>query len=192
MTLKTPALILLSLLSLIYISGCEETPLNPETSPNPANASTRSQASAAPTHVLPSLAPGIQDVSGCWRPVGADGVIASGASFELERVDADAWVFGNQPRRTKLRFDSEGRYNEINFDEAKPFFPAGYIHSRGLLSPDGNSLSRQLEGTDQTQSFKRCNLVQERPPAVLPSDHPEPAASASASADPFADDPEQG
>ncbi|MGV3525269.1 MAG: hypothetical protein ACO1RX_13645 [Candidatus Sericytochromatia bacterium] len=116
------------------------------------------------------------DVSGCWRPVGEDGAVASGAAFEFRRVGPNAFVFSAEPVRTKLVFAANRRFEEHNLDDSKPFFPVGYIHSTGVLSPDGNTLERKIEGSNLPQILRRCAVVSERPVVIPGEATPTPQA----------------
>lgn len=63
--------------------------------------------------------------------------------------------------RTKLVFRADRSFREVNYDDKKPFFPPGYIHSTGSISPDGNTINRVIEGSPP-QTLRRCELVGER------------------------------
>lgn len=170
------------LLVLAALIACEEAP--PASTPAP-EAIVAAQASARPTPTpLPPLGEGIIDISGCWRPL-SEGGLASGAAFEFKRVSANAFVFTNQPTRTKLVFTPGGNFDEVNFDEARPFFPKGYVHSSGTVSEDGNSIERNLIGTTNTQQFRRCASVGEVPWIPPGQGNPRPTPTPSSSLSPI-------
>lgn len=156
-----PRLSLMAALVSVPLAGCEEGPQAP------AGADLAASALARPTPTpLPPLAEGLIDVSGCWRPVGANNV-AAGSPFELRRVSPDGFVFATQPTRTKLVFNASRGFEEVNFDEAKPFFPKGYHHSTGTVSPDGSTIGRSFAGGGtQPHVYRRCNQVIERPVSI--------------------------
>ncbi|MEZ0370811.1 MAG: hypothetical protein ACAI44_17095 [Candidatus Sericytochromatia bacterium] len=158
-------------LSLLCLAGCGQEPTDP------AQVSPARVTAKATANPLPPVAEGLIDISGCWRPVGSDGNTASGGSFTFNRVAANAWVFSSSSR-TKLVFKPDRSFTEGNFDEEKPFFPKGYIHSTGTVSEDGNAISRIVGGQEtKPQLLRRCNLVNERQPVPFSSKTPAPDAS---------------
>lgn len=157
------------LLALLLLCACGSEPA--ATAPSPDSASPTS----APSTALAALAEGQIDVSGCWRPASASGN-ATGGSFTFNRVGPADYVFSTTPNRTKLVFKADRSFEEVNFDDKKPFFPKGYIHSSGSISEDGNTISRTISGDSQPQTLRRCELVGERVfvPVTEPTRNPNP------------------
>lgn len=173
---------LLTLLTLVGLAACgDDPPPLPQASVDPAAgaaaATAVSVSARSGSAALPPLGDGIPDVSGCWRTTGSDG-FASGNQIDILRVSADAFVFAGPPARTKLVFTPERSFSEVNFDDAHPFFAKDYIHSTGIVSADGKTLSRTIEGQASTpQTLHRCETVQERPFTPVGSETPKPGAS---------------
>lgn len=174
---------LLTLLTLVGLAACGDDPSPlPQASVDPAASSATAARAASSgskpgSATLPPLGDGIPDVSGCWRTTGSDG-FASGNQVDILRVSADAFVFAGPPARTKLVFTPERSFSEVNFDDAHPFFAKDYIHSTGIVSADGRTLSRTIEGQASTpQTLHRCETVQERPFTPVGSETPKPGAS---------------
>lgn len=168
----------LSLLSLAGIAACGDEPSgSPAAVASPVGGQAVPDASAKPTATpLPPLAEGIPDVSGCWRAIGSDG-FASGNQSDILRVDADAFVFAGPPARTKLVFKPDRSFSEVNYDEAHPFFPKGYVHSVGSVSADGQTLSRSLEGQPAPQTLQRCETAPQRPLTPIIEGTPRPSGT---------------
>lgn len=124
----------------------------------------------------PSLAPlaaNIPDIAGCWRPANSDGSLSGGTTFEFRRVADNAFVFASDnPPRTKLVFQPDGHFQELNYDDEKPFFPKGYSHSQGILKSGGNLLERKIQSVDQPQLFRRCSSVNAATPVLKPTPRP--------------------
>lgn len=120
------------------------------------------------------------DISGCWRPVGADHLYSDGPSFTIFSIANNTFVMG-KTARTSFVVTEDLRFIEGNRDPQKPFFPPGYIHSTGSISADGLAISRKLVGESNTKEYRRCdNVLQSLPGMRQPVTAPEPTA------DPFA------
>lgn len=122
----------------------------------------------------PDYLPSTVDLSGCWRLISGAG-FGQGSSFSFYEVGHNSFIFASERRnpRTKLVFRGEIRFEEVNFDPLKPFFPPEYIHSSGVLSEDGDTLERVFADGNNPHRYRRCELVREAPPGMLP----EPASS---------------
>lgn len=122
----------------------------------------------------PDYLPSTVDLSGCWRMLSGAG-FAQGSSFSFYEVGHNSFIFASERRnpRTKLVFRGEARFEEVNFDPLKPFFPPEYIHSSGVLSDDGDTLERVFADGNNPHRYRRCELVREAPPGMLP----DPASS---------------
>lgn len=92
-------------------------------------------------------------ITGCWRAVGS-----SGGEFRFVQVAPNAFTFGDSTR-TKLVVNGAGSFEEVNYDDEKPFFPPKYVHSVGQISADGNSISRKLNTELQSVTYRRCEQV---------------------------------
>lgn len=130
-------------------------------------------ASPAAKASLAPLAGDIPDIAGCWRPANSDGSLAGSSTFDFKRVAENAFVFASDnPPRTKLVFQPDGHFLEVNYDDEKPFFPIGYNHSQGQLKSDGSLLERKIVGVDQPQLFRRCSSVNANTVVMKPSPKP--------------------
>lgn len=164
---------LLCLLTVTSLLACqaEDSPLEP----------TVSTAAASPV-AAPAVAADLPDISGCWRPVGADGVFSQGAEFYIFIEAADAFVIGKDAR-TKLVVKADRSFNEVNRDEKKPFFPPGFVNSSGFISADLNTIERHFPNDNNPRVYRRCNLVKQELPASIPAEG-RPTATPSASEEP--------
>jgi len=141
---------------LAMASACEET--SPPTSPAVPSASVSALVEAdAP------LAEGIPDISGCWRPTRADGILSSGPAFYFYRIESNAFILGKDAR-TKYLVDRQGNLAEINRDPDKPFYPPGLVISTGSVNTENTAIERRFPGDSSLRIYRRCQLVQSAPP----------------------------
>lgn len=162
------------LVSLLLACGASlnEAPETPaEQSLSETETSTTALASTAAETDLsaPDYLPSTVDLSGCWRMLSGTG-FGQGSEFSFYEVGHNSFIFASERRnpRTKLVFRGDLRFEEVNFDPLKPFFPPEYIHSSGTLSEDGDTLDRVFADGNNPHRYRRCELVPKAPPGVLP------------------------
>lgn len=143
----------------LLLSSCDDSlTLAPEASASPEDAALQTQAEPSPA--FEQILDPAFILTGCWRPVEADGQTASGGEFFFRQVAPDAFVFesGGTPR-TKLVVSAKGFFQEVNYDDKYPFFPPGYIHSVGQIAADGTRLERKLNNVELPRIYRRCAEV---------------------------------
>ncbi len=167
--------------SVAFLGACAlPAALNTEAPPSAASPTPQSQANGAEVPLETAAIQHHVDISGCWRPVGSDPAYADGSSFTIFSIADNTFVMG-KTARTSFVVTEDLRFIEGNRDPQKPFFPPGYIHSTGSVSPDGLAISRKLVGDPNAREYRRCENVLEALPGMRqPVTAPEPTA------DPFA------
>lgn len=92
----------------------------------------------------------VPDLTGCWQVSEKQG----GSKVTIIRVSPTAFGFSSTP---ETRLQMSGRtFKELTRDDAKPYYPVGQVQSTGVLSDDGQSISRLVAGSTEPQILSRC------------------------------------
>ena len=184
-------LILLLLLAGGVLSSCLK-----ETTASTSSAQPGIDGAAVPQ---PSPTPSVKtfiDISGCWQEVSLkDRRIPASTPFNIYKSGPNEFTIRKPPQKTKFVVSESLTFQEVNYDDDKPFLPKGTIFSSGNISPENDAIVRFISGKTTPHNYNRCqnvfNLPVQKPSATTEGTTEEPNPEASSTLPPLTGTPDQ-
>lgn len=115
-----------------------------------AGSSSPPGAATVATTPAAAAAAAVPDLTGCWQASEKQG----GSKVTIVRVSPTAFGFSSTP---ETRLEMSGHtFKELTRDDSKPYYPVGQVQSSGVLSEDGQSITRIVAGSTEPQLLTRC------------------------------------